>query len=62
MDTPVKIKIYITEDGVNLYNLFKAGIGFGQAHRNMQWTEEEWYEALEAALPKEFIENLQKQE
>jgi hypothetical protein len=62
MDTPMKCKIYITEDGVNLYNVFKAGIGFAMAHRNNQWREEEWYEALEAALPKEFIENLQKQQ
>jgi hypothetical protein len=61
MDTPMKYKIYITEDGVNLYDLFSAGVQFARKNRNNQWREEEWYEALEAALPKEFIENLQKQ-
>jgi hypothetical protein len=61
MDTPMKYEIYITKEGVKLYNVFKAGIRFARAHRNNQWREEEWYEALEAALPKEFIENLQKQ-
>jgi hypothetical protein len=56
----MKTKIYFTQDDVNLYNVFKAGIGFGQAHRNNVWTEEEWFAALEAALPKEFIETLEE--
>jgi len=54
----MKLKWYVTKDGINLYDLFLAGIGFGQAHRNNNWTEDEWYEALEAALPQEFLTTL----
>ena len=54
----MKLKCYVTKDGVNLYDLFRAGIGFAQAHRNNNWTEQEWYEALEAALPQGFLATL----
>ena len=50
---------YMTEDGVNLYNVFRAGIRFAGTHSNNDWTEDEWYEALEAALPAEFVQKLE---
>jgi hypothetical protein len=56
------MKVYITREGINLYDVFKAGIGFCQAHPNHNWTEEEWYAALEAALPEDFLATLTKQE
>jgi len=51
---------YMTEDGVNLYDVFCAGIRFGFTHTNEKWTEDEWYQALEAALPVKFVQKLEK--
>jgi hypothetical protein len=56
------LKWYVTEDGVNLYDLFRAGIGFGQARpKGATWTEQEWCDALEAALPPDFVAKLDAQ-
>jgi hypothetical protein len=67
-NAPMRLKWYVTEDGVNLYDLFRAGIGFGQAHTKFRkdaggsmWTEEEWYDALEGALPSDFVAKLDEQ-
>lgn len=60
----MNMKWYVTEDGVNLYNLFRAGIGFGQAYAyrgGRKWTEQEWYDALEAALPPDFVAKLDEE-
>ena len=55
-----KLLWYMTGDGVNLYDVFRAGIRFAETHSNNNWTEDEWYEALEAALPAEFVQNLEQ--
>jgi hypothetical protein len=64
-NAPTRIKWYVTEEGVNLYDLFKAGIGFCQAHTRYaggrKWTEQEWYDALESALPPEFVAKLDEE-
>jgi len=48
------MKYYHSEnypDGVNLYDLFRAGVLFAKLHSEKQYTEAEWYAALDAALP-----------
>lgn len=67
-NAPTRLKWYVTEDGVNLYDLFRAGIGFCQAHTEHRedaggrmWTEQEWYDALESALPPDFVAKLDEQ-
>jgi hypothetical protein len=42
-------------NGVNFYEVFGAGVSFARAHRNDNWSEEEYYAALEAALPEKIL-------
>jgi hypothetical protein len=60
-NAPTPIKLYVTQDGVNLYNVFKQGVLFGQGHPEGQWAEQEWYDALDAALPPDFVAKLDEQ-
>jgi hypothetical protein len=57
------MKRYITKDGINLYDVFKAGASFGRLkadHLKVPlWTEGEYVAALEASLPKEFVAALE---
>ena len=66
------MKHYFTKDGINLYDVFKAGVGFGRTKTLLEarrrgkaveapaWTEKEWRQALEAALPEEFLAGLKE--
>jgi hypothetical protein len=60
-DKRMSMKWYVTEDGVNLYDLFSAGVAFGRSLPNATWTEQEWYDALEAMLPPAFVAKLDAQ-
>jgi hypothetical protein len=51
----MKWEYFVTKDGVNLYELFNAGIRFGETHVLRDWTPEEWVGALEQHIPKEAL-------
>lgn len=53
------MKIYITKDRVNLYDVFRAGVLFGTTHRESSYTEAEWYAALESALGADYVASLE---
>ncbi|MFY9701671.1 MAG: hypothetical protein ABSC07_19315 [Terriglobales bacterium] len=42
---------YVTKNGINLYEVFRAGVIFGGVHSDTGWKEDEWLAALEASLP-----------
>jgi hypothetical protein len=48
---------YATKDGISLYDIFGAGVLFGRVH-GYQYTEDEWYAALERSLPADFLAKL----
>lgn len=56
------MKSYVTKDGINLYDVFKAGASFGRLKADRAevslWTEAEWVAALEASLPQTFVASL----
>jgi hypothetical protein len=56
------MKSYVTKDGINLYDVFKAGASFGRLKADRAevslWTEAEWVAALETSLPKAFVASL----
>jgi hypothetical protein len=57
------MKRYITKDGINLYDVFRAGASFGRPKADRLnaplWTEAEYVAALEASLPEEFVAALE---
>jgi hypothetical protein len=53
------MKVYVTKDGVNLYDLFRAGVRFGARHSAFRYTEAEWFAALEEALGKDYVASLE---
>jgi hypothetical protein len=61
------MKIYITKDGFNLYDIFAAGVALGRSEYSPKYKggyapQEDWYAALDAAIGEKRLATLETQD